>query len=277
MSVDPSDPDDPSDEPDNPDPDDPADEPDPSDPPDRFDPADPPDKGLGVGDLPDDAPDALQRAVSKIEAAYGVNPDLSGREVIEAADGKFTYGTRAGIIEERGLDVAQFRTPATVRFLESDANRPPIYEFTAGENVGETDGETPPVFVAPEVADRAQNVLERTLDELNDLDMFFINADMVQADRGYPVAISLTEGAAGTENSLETGTMSEREARRPWLLVGALAEPERFGQRGPDDERNPYDHQATLTELQWRERYQEARIAETRPTNVRHRGLSKES
>jgi hypothetical protein len=259
---------------------------DPSDPPDESDNADPADEsdrrdrpdGLDVDDLPDDAPDVLQRAVRKIEAAYGVNPDLSGREVIEAADGKFTYGTRAGIIEERGLDVAQFRTPASVRFLESDAKRPPVFEFSASaKNSGESDESPPAVYVAPEVADRAQNVLERTLDTLNDRDMFYINADMIQPDRGYPVAISLTEGTAGTENSLETGNMSEREARRPWLLVAALAEPDRYGRTNPDGERNPYNHQATLTELKWRERYQEARVTDVNPTNLRHRGLSTEN
>jgi len=261
MSADPSDPDDPGDEPDRPDESDRRDRPD----------------GLDVDDLPDDAPDVLQRAVRKIEAAYGVNPDLSGREVIEAADGKFTYGTRAGLIEERGLDVAQFRTPATVRFLDSEAAEdPPLFEFT-GESDGESDESPPAVYVAPEVADRAQNVLERTLDTLNERDMFYLNADMIEPDRGYPVAISLTEGPAGTEDSLETGNMSEREARRPWLLVAALAEPERYGRTNPDGERNVYEHQATLTELQWRERYQEARTPQTNPTNLRHRGLSKES
>ena len=225
--------------------------------------------------FPEDAPDELSYAVRKIEAAYGVNEDLSGNEVIEAADGKFTFGTRRGIIEERGIDVAQFRTPATASFLEQ---HPPLFEFSASGESDENDAvspeNVPEVYVAPEVADRVQNVLERTLDALNGEDMLYVNADMIERDRGYPVAVSLTGGRAGTEDSLETGNMSEREARRPWLIVGALAEPADYTP-GPvgDEYDNTFNRQVTLTELQWREEYQEA-TTPISPTKQRLRGLS---
>lgn len=197
-------------------------------------------------ELPDDAPEAVRDAVPKLHAAYGIEPKLSGDGLVTTNDRKLTAGTREGFKEARGVEIRQFDTPATVAVRDS----PEVYEFTGG-------GKS--VYVALSVADRLETMITNSIDALNAGNYFFINADMIEADRGYPVAVSLEQNPPTVpEEERETG-LSDEQKNEPWALLPALADTDDLstgGDRRPG-EADTYTRQGLLTELKWREKYQQ--------------------
>jgi hypothetical protein len=198
-------------------------------------------------ELPDEAPEAIRVALPKLRAAYGLDPQLSGYDLLTTKDRRLTVGTRRGFKQARGVEIGQFDTPAVVNPLDS----PNVYEFSA---------ENQTVYVALSVADRLETVIENSIDALNEGSFFWMNLDMVEADRGYPVAVSLAENDPTIREDVREVGLTESHLNEPWALLPALSDTNRL----PDDpEREPgradtYTRQGLLTETNWREKYQDA-------------------
>jgi hypothetical protein len=205
-------------------------------------------------ELPGDPPEAIRGAIPKLRAAYGLDAELTGDGLVTTNDRRLTAGTRQGFAQARGVKIGQFDTPATVAALQS----PNVYEFSPADS--EAADETETVYVALSVADRLETVIENSIDALNEGSFFWMNTDMVEADRGYPVAVSLAENDLTIREDVREVGLTESHLNEPWALLPALSDTDRL----PDDpEREPgradtYTRQGLLTETNWREKYQNA-------------------
>ena len=212
-------------------------------------------------ELPDEAPEAVRDALPKLRAAYGLDPQLSNYDLLTTKDRRLTVGTRRGFKQARGVEIGQFDARAEVVALDS----PNVYEFSPAGRVDTNDDET--VFVALSVADRLETVIENNIDALNEGNYFWMNLDMIEADRGYPVAVSLAENDPVIPEDVREVGLTKSHKNEPWALLPALSDTDRL----PDDpEREPgkadtYTRQGLLSETTWREQYQDA-IPEETPT-----------
>ena len=204
-------------------------------------------------ELPDQAPEAISDALPKLRAAYGLDPQLSNYDLLTTDDRRLTVGTRRGFKQARGVEIGQFDTPATVAALQS----PNVYEFSPADSEA-SKNET--VYVALSVADRLETVIENSIDALNEGNFFWMNLDMVEADRGYPVAVSLAQNDPVIPEDVREVGLTKSHKNEPWALLPALSDTDRLPS---DPEREPgkadtYTRQGLLTETSWREKYQDA-------------------
>jgi len=103
-------------------------------------------------------------------------------------------------------------------------------------------------------------VIENSIDALNEGGYFWMNLDMIEADRGYPVAVSLAENDPTIREDVREVGLTESHLNEPWALLPALADTDELAEN-PDREpgkADTYTRQGLLTETNWREKYQDA-------------------
>ena len=201
-------------------------------------------------ELPGDPPDEIRGAIPKLRAAYGLDADLTGDGLVTTNDRRLTVGTRRGFKQARGVEIGQFDAPAEVVALDS----PNVYEFSPAEGDA---GDDETVYVALSVADRLETVVENSIDALNEGGFFWMNLDMIEADRGYPVAVSLAENDPVIPEDVREVGLTKSHKNEPWALLPALADTDRLPE---NPEREPgkadtYTRQGLLTEVNWRDSY----------------------